>query len=133
MQFKDYYKILNVSRDASAEDIKKAFRRLAMQYHPDRNEENAREAGEKFKEINEAYEVLGDDYKRRQYDRFSSLSSYSGRTTYAEDISNEDMDNVLEMLQRMAGIRFVVRGTGRGKPWGCGRRQGGRCHRQWYE
>ena len=58
MQLKNYYQILNVSQGASAEDIKKAFRRLALQYHPDRNPENVREAGEKFKEINEAYEVL---------------------------------------------------------------------------
>ena len=54
MELKDYYQILNVSRDANAEDIKKAFRRLALKYHPDRNPENALEAGEKFKEINEA-------------------------------------------------------------------------------
>ena len=61
MQFKDYYQILNVSRAANAEEIKKAFRQLAMRYHPDRNPENMEEAGEKFKEINEAYEVLGDE------------------------------------------------------------------------
>jgi DnaJ-class molecular chaperone len=133
MQFKDYYQIMNVSRDANTEDIKKAFRRLAMQHHPDRNQENARAAGEKFKDINEAYEVLGDEYKRRQYDRLTSLSSYSGRTTYVENISNEDMYSVLEMLQRMTGTSFVIRGTGRVKPRGCGRRQGGRCRRQWHE
>ena len=57
MQFKDYYQILN---DAGAEDIKKTFRQLAMQYHPDRNPEDTRESDEKFKEINEAYEVLVD-------------------------------------------------------------------------
>jgi DnaJ-class molecular chaperone len=105
MQFKDYYQILNVSRDASAQDIKRSFRQLAMQYHPDRNPENVREADEKFKEINEAYEILGDEQRRWQYNRLTSL--------------------------RSAGMSFVIRGTGWWKPWGCGRRQGGQCHRQW--
>jgi DnaJ-class molecular chaperone len=133
MQFKDYYQILNVSWDASAQDIKKAFRRLALQYHPDRNPENVREAGEKFKEINEAYEVLGDEQKRWQYDRLTSLSSYPRRIMPMEDMFNEDIgaDSILEMLRRVTGMSFVIRGTGWGKPWGCGRRQGGQCRRQW--
>ena len=134
MHLKDYYQILKVNRDASTEDIKKAFRRLALQYHPDRNPQNAGEAGEKFKEINEAYEVLGDEYKRWQYDRLSGLPSYSRRTMAVEDIFNEDMrvDSILEMLQKLAGTNFAVRGSW-GKPRGCGRRQGGRCRRQWHE
>jgi len=133
MQLKDYYQILNVSRDANAEDIKKAFRRLALRYHPDRNPGNVREAGEKFKEINEAYEVLSDEQRRWQYDRLASLSSYPRRTMPVEDIFNEDMgaDSILEMLRRLAGMSFVVRGAGWGRPWGCGRRQGGQCRRQW--
>jgi DnaJ-class molecular chaperone len=133
MQFKDYYQILNVSQDASAQDIKKAFRQLALQYHPDRNPENVLEAGEKFKEINEAYEVLGDEQKRWQYDRLTILSSYPRRTMSVEDIFNEDMgvDSVLEIFRKVTGTSFVVRGTGWGKPWGCGRRQGGQCRRQW--
>jgi DnaJ-class molecular chaperone len=133
MKLKDYYQILNVSQDARAQDIKKAFRRLAWQYHPDRNPGNVREAGEKFKEVNEAYEVLGDEQKRWQYDRLTSLSSYPRRTMPMEDMANEDIeaDSVLEMLRRMTGMSFVIRGTGWGKPWGCGRRQGGQCRRQW--
>lgn len=133
MQFKDYYQILNVSRNATSQDIKKAFRRLALQYHPDRNPENVREAGEKFKEINEAYEVLSDEQRRWQYDRFTGLSSYPQRTRPVEDMFNEDMeaDSILEILRRMTGMSFVIRGTGWGKPWGCGRRQGGQCRRQW--
>jgi curved DNA-binding protein CbpA len=133
MQFKDYYQILNISQDASAQDIKKAFRRLALRYHPDRNPENVQEAGEKFKEINEAYEVLGDEQERQQYDRLTSLSSYHRRTIRVEDIFNEDMstDSVLEVLRRMTNTSFVIRGTGWGKLWGCGRRQGGQCRRQW--
>jgi curved DNA-binding protein CbpA len=133
MQFKDYYQVLNVSRDASAEDIKKAFRRLALQYHPDRNPENVQEAGEKFKEINEAYEVLGDEQKRWQYNRLISLSSYPRRPMPVEDIFDENMgvDSVLEMLRRVTGMSFVIRGTGWRNPWGCGRRRGGQCRRQW--
>ena len=129
----NYYQILGVSQDASAEDIKKAFRRLAMQYHPDRNPENVREAGEKFKEINEAYEVLSDEQRRWQYDRLASLSSYPRRTMTMEDIFNENIgsESVLEMLRRLAGMGFVAKGMGWGKPWSCGRRQGGQCRRQW--
>lgn len=74
MEYKDYYKTLGVERNASAEDIKKAFRKLAMKYHPDRNKGN-KEAEEKFKDINEAYEVLSDPQKRARYDQLGS--SYS--------------------------------------------------------
>ncbi len=65
---RDYYDVLGVSRDASTEDVKKAFRKLAFQYHPDRNRDDG--ASEKFKEVNEAYEVLSDENKRAAYDRF---------------------------------------------------------------
>ena len=65
---RDYYEILGVSRDASGEVIKKAFRKLALEYHPDRNKVDG--AAEKFKEINEAYQVLSDTKKRSAYDRF---------------------------------------------------------------
>ena len=65
---RDYYEVLGLSRDASAEDVKKAFRKLAMQYHPDRNHDPS--ASERFKEINEAYEVLSDEEKRAAYDRY---------------------------------------------------------------
>jgi molecular chaperone DnaJ len=66
---RDYYEVLGVGRSASAEDLKRAFRRLAMQYHPDRNPNNP-EAAERFKECSEAYEVLSDPEKRRSYDMF---------------------------------------------------------------
>ncbi len=68
---KDYHAILNVPHDVSDDDLKKAYRRLAMQYHPDRNPGN-REAEEHFKEINEAYEVLSDPEKRFRYEQFGT-------------------------------------------------------------
>ncbi len=67
MEYKDYYKILGVDKKASQEDIKKAFRKLAVKYHPDKNPGD-KKAEEKFKEINEAYEVLKDPEKRKKYD-----------------------------------------------------------------
>lgn len=66
---RDYYEVLGVEKSASAEEIKKAYRKLAMKYHPDRNQGD-KEAEEKFKEVNEAYEVLSDEQKRANYDQF---------------------------------------------------------------
>ena len=66
---RDYYEVLGVGKSADEKEIKKAYRKLAMKYHPDRNPDN-KEAEEKFKEINEAYEVLSDETKRRNYDQF---------------------------------------------------------------
>src|SRR3954463_13718749 len=66
---RDYYEILSVTRTANEEELRKAYRRLAIQYHPDRNPGD-KEAEEKFKEINEAYQVLSDAKKRALYDQF---------------------------------------------------------------
>ena len=74
MDYKDYYQTLGVSRDASAEEIRKAYRKLAMKYHPDRNPGD-KQAEERFKEINEAYQVLNDPQKRAHYDRVGSAYS----------------------------------------------------------
>ena len=72
---KDYYEVLGVPRNSTDEQIKKAYRKLAMQYHPDRNPGKEEWANEKFKEINEAYGVLGDPQKRRQYDQFGTVGN----------------------------------------------------------
>jgi molecular chaperone DnaJ len=80
----DYYEILGVPRNADQETIKKAYRRLALQYHPDRNPNNP-EAEEKFKLINEAYEVLSDPQKRREYDTFGRVGSTgASASSYAD-------------------------------------------------
>src|SRR5687767_4683371 len=71
MEYKDYYKILGVDKKATQEEIKKSFRKLARQFHPDKNPGN-REAEEKFKLINEANEVLSDPAKRKKYDELGS-------------------------------------------------------------
>jgi len=71
---KDYYKILGIKKDATDAEVKKAYRKLALKWHPDKNPNNREEAEEKFKKINEAYSVLSDKDKRRQYDRGGDFS-----------------------------------------------------------
>ncbi len=71
MEYKDYYKILGVDKNASQAEIKKAYRKLAVKYHPDKNQGN-KVSEEKFKELNEAYEVLGDPEKRKKYDNLGA-------------------------------------------------------------
>lgn len=85
MEKRDYYEVLNLNREASGSDIKKAYRRLAMEYHPDRNPGN-KDAEDKFKEAAEAYEVLSDDQKRSTYDRFghAGLSGAGFNTGFSD-------------------------------------------------
>lgn len=87
---RDYYSVLEVSRDASEEDIRKAYRKKALEYHPDRNK--SEDAPEKFKEVNEAYQVLTDPEKRRQYDRFGHAGVRNGsRQGTAQDFEGFDI------------------------------------------
>jgi len=115
---KDYYHILGVPRNASDEQIKKAYRKLAMQYHPDRNPDKEKWANEKFKEINEAYAVLGDPQKRKQYDQFGTVGEIGDifgspftRTTFEDlmkDFGGAGLD--FSFLDDVFGDR--LRGTG---------------------
>ncbi|MEM3693080.1 MAG: molecular chaperone DnaJ [Candidatus Bathyarchaeia archaeon] len=91
MSKRDYYEILGVSRNATKEEIKEAFRKLAFQYHPDRNK--SPDAAEKFKEISEAYAVLSDDEKRRQYD-LMGRAGIEGRYTPEDLFRRTDFEEV---------------------------------------
>lgn len=112
---KDYYQMLGVAENASPDDIKAAFRKLAFQYHPDVNPGKEKEAEEKFKEINEAYGVLGDAGKRQQYD-FARQSGFVGTGAQGfgynqSDIFRDIFSNpvFVEELNRMfqqAGLRY---------------------------
>src|SRR6195952_2334565 len=88
---RDYYEILGVAKNASAEDIKKAYRKVAMQFHPDRNPGD-KSAEDKFKEAAESYEVLSDADKRAQYDRFGHAGLGSaGRGSGGGNMNTEDI------------------------------------------
>ena len=94
MNFKDYYKILKISRNANIDEVKKSYRKLAKQWHPDKNQGN-KKAEDKFKEISEAYDVLSDSVKRKKFDDFLYVSSRK-QTTYsyrkAKDFSQEEYE-----------------------------------------
>ena len=77
MAEKDYYEVLGVSKEASQDDIKKAYRKAAMKHHPDKNPDDPK-AEEKFKEIGQAYEALGDEDKRAAYDRYGHAAFEGG-------------------------------------------------------
>ena len=107
---RDYYEVLGVARDASADDIKRAYRRLAMKYHPDRNPDDA-EAEAQFKECAEAYEVLCDDAKRRQYDQYGHAGL---RGTPGHDFGSMNVDDIFSMFNDIFG-GGAARGPGRGR------------------
>jgi len=126
---KNYYETLGVPRNASDTEIKKAYRKLAMQYHPDRNPGKEKWANEKFKEINEAYGALGDPQKRRQYDQFGTVGNAGDifgspftRTTFEEMMKDfggaglrfDFLDDVFGDLLRGRGSSFSFRSFGGG-------------------
>ena len=124
MPKRDYYEVLGVPRAASADDIKSAYRRLARQHHPDMNQSNPKAAEERFKELSEAYEVLADTDKRRQYDQFgfSGVEQNFGpqgftwqNFTHAADL--EDLLGSSRFFQELFGQGFI------GSPFGEPRRR----------
>jgi curved DNA-binding protein len=90
----DYYKVLGVDRGASVDDIKKAYRKLALKYHPDRNPSDKKRSEEKFKEISEAYAVLTDPEKRKQYDEFGT-DAFRQKFTQEDIFRNFDINDIL--------------------------------------
>jgi len=116
---RDYYEILNVDRNASADDIKKAYRKMAMQYHPDRNPGD-KDAEVKFKEAAEAYEVLKDDNKRQRYDRFGHDGVKDGMGGFGG--FDVDLSDALRT--------FMSEGFGFGDIFGMGRGAGRRTNRK---
>lgn len=91
----DYYEVLGVPRTASADEIKSAYRKLVMKYHPDRNKDNQQEAEQKFKQASEAYEVLADADKRARYDRFGH-QGLQGQSMH--DFQHMDISSIFEMF-----------------------------------
>ena len=85
MSQKDFYEVLGIERNASSEDIKKAYRKLAIKYHPDKNPGDQK-AEEKFKEISAAFEVLKDEEKRQKYDQFGH-DAFSGGGAFQEELT----------------------------------------------
>jgi molecular chaperone DnaJ len=97
----DYYKVLGISKDASIDDIKRAYRELALKFHPDRNK--SKEAEEKFKEINEAYAVLSDPAKREQYDAYGP-DQFNQRFTQEDIFRNFNIDDIFKSMNIDFGL-----------------------------
>lgn len=95
----DYYKVLGLEKGASVEDVKKAYRKLALKFHPDRNPTDKKRAEEKFKEISEAYAVLSDPEKRKQYDEF-------GTDAFRQKFSQEDIFRNFDINDILRGFGF---------------------------
>ncbi|AEF84258.1 chaperone protein DnaJ [Treponema primitia ZAS-2] len=119
MAKRDYYEVLGIQKDASKDDIKKAYRKLAIQYHPDKNPGN-KEAEEKFKEATEAYEILSDDQKRPAYDQFghAGVEGMGGGQDFSqafrgfEDIFSGDLGGIFETFFGGGGRRSSGGGQG---------------------
>ena len=123
---RDYYEILGVSKSASAEEIKKAYRKVAMQFHPDRNPGD-KAAEEKFKEAAEAYEILSDNDKKAQYDRFGHAAFAPGRGGGGHP-GGMDMNDIFSQFGDIFGddVFGSFFGGGRGRQGGQGRGRGSR-------
>ena len=114
MSQRDFYQVLNVSKQATESDLKKAYRQLAMKYHPDRNEGDSK-AESKFKDISEAYAVLSDKKKRREYDQFGSEG-------FHRKFSQEDIFRDFDVNDILRGFGF---GSNAGNPFQGGDIPGG--------
>ena len=112
MSKRDYYEVLGVNKSTPKEDLKKAYRKLAMKYHPDRNPDDEA-ASEKFKELSEAYEILSDDQKRQAYDQFGhdgvnpSFSNAQGAAEGFSDIFGDIFSDIFGGSSRAGGSRSL--------------------------
>jgi len=117
---RDYYEVLNVDRNATKEEIKGNYRKLALQYHPDRNKSS--DAEEKFKEISEAYAVLSDDDKRKKYDKYGHVGSeevFRGSESNFDEIFRDiGFGGIKDIFEQLFGGGFSARN--RGDPFGFG-------------
>lgn len=139
MDGEDYYDILGVDRDASKDEIKKAYRKKAKKYHPDKNPDNTEEARKKFKRISEAYEVLADDEKRKRYDKYGKRGVEQqfgeGGFDWSDFSHREDVEDVFSDLFGGGRGRSRSRGGGGFEDlfesfFGGGRRGRGRKRRE---
>lgn len=115
MAKRDYYEVLGVGKDASEDEIKKAYRKIAIKYHPDRNPGN-KEAEEKFKEAAEAYDVLHDPQKRQQYDQFGFNGPMGGGGFGGFGGASMNMDDIFSMFGDIFGGRAGFGGGGQRRP-----------------
>ncbi len=113
MAHRDYYEILGVSKNASPDEIKRAYRKLAKKYHPDLNQDNKEESAKKFKEISEAYEVLADEKKRKIYDTYGyeGISQQFGQGGFSWN-NFTHMDDISDILNDLFGGGFSSSGGG---------------------
>ena len=102
---KDYYNVLGVPKNASEDEIKKTYRKLAMQYHPDRNAGKEKWANERFKEINEAFSVLGDPEKRRRYDRLGTAEGVNIGDVFSSPFTRSTFEDLMRDFGS-AGLGF---------------------------
>ena len=121
---RDYYEVLGVNKNATDEELKKAYRKLAKKYHPDANQDNKKEAEAKFKEVNEAYETLSDKQKRQMYDQFGhegpagfgGFNGQNGSYTYSTGFGGGFDDDIFSNIFK--GFGFDFGGSGRNQSSG---------------